>query len=669
MSPPGRPKGESRALSARGGSISPPGRPKGESRAHRARGGSISPTGRPEGEPRTLAWINPFHAVARVLAAFALLALAGCGGGMQAGVGSGGSGAPMEVGLGPVTGFGSIIVNGIRYDETQAEVLLDERPDRPMAASVAAIRLGTVVALQHRSLVVATATIGAELIGPVSSVSASSFVALGQTVRVNAGAASATVYEGFSTLSDLSTGAIVEVHGERSGSGEILATRVELRPAGLPLVRLAGTVSNVNGRSFTIGTLSVDATSASIVPAGATLADGQRVVVWTDVPYTGGTLVPKVVRIGQIAVADNASVTADGVVAAFQSVSMFRVGGLLVDASGAAFTGGTAADLANGRPVRVRGTFANGMLRASNVELLPTTPAETNLTGAITDFVDAASPFRIRGTLVRATPQTTYVNGSVANLGDSVRVKLSGPITNGVVHATTVEFLPVAMDMPQVVTGAIAAPVGAPASDGSRTFRLDGLAPEVKTTSATSYRSGSAADIAAGRRVRIRGALQSGQFVADEVQFLDNPSEPAVVEIEGTAGNVQPNSVVVNGQSVQLTASTTYTLDGVTTDSATLRNGAKVQIVANRVAGVVTALSVEIESDSARATSVRGTVSGRNPPTATEFMVGAQRVSVAGNPQIVPGNRTLADVVNGADVEVDGTVSGGVLRATRIKFR
>jgi hypothetical protein len=42
---------------------------------------------------------------------------------------------------------------------------------------------------------------------------------------------------------------------------------------------------------------------------------------------------------------------------------------------------------------------------------------------------------------------------------------------------------------------------------------------------------------------------------------------------------------------------------------------------------------------------------------------------VAGNPQIVPGSRTLADVVNGADIEVEGTLSNGVLNATRIKFR
>lgn len=608
------------------------------------------------------------NALARLIGALALLVLAGCGGGMQAGVGSGGSGAPMDMGFGPVTGFGSVIVNGVRYDETQAEVRVDERPDAPTPASVAAIRLGVMVELQHRGGLIDTATTGAELIGPVASVSAGGFVALGQTVRVNANPSRPTVFEGFGSLGDLASGAVVEVHGERDGSGEILATRVELRPTGLALARLAGTALAVSGRSFSIGALAVDATAAAVVPAGAMLVAGQRVVIWTNVPYTGGTFVAKVVRVGDSAIAKSASVTIDGVVARFQSVSDFRVGGRRVDASGATFAGGSVADLANGRPVRVRGTFTDNLVMAASVEILSGMPQETQLTGAIADFVDAASPFRIRGALARVTPQTSYINGTAANLGTSVQVKLVGLLVGGVVEATTVEFLPLALDVQHVVTGLIAGPVGALASDGSRSFRLEGLGPEVKTTVGTAYRNGAAGDVAIGRHVRIRGSLQNGPFVADEVQFLDNPSSPATIEIQGTAGNVDASSMVVNGQVVLLTPSTTLTLDGVPTNSASLRNGSKVEVAASRSGSAVTASSVDIESESARQASVRGLVT-RMPADATEFLVGGQRVSVAGQPQVVPGNRTLADVVTGADVEAEGAIVGGVLHATRIKLR
>jgi hypothetical protein len=52
-----------------------------------------------------------------------------------------------------------------------------------------------------------------------------------------------------------------------------------------------------------------------------------------------------------------------------------------------------------------------------------------------------------------------------------------------------------------------------------------------------------------------------------------------------------------------------------------------------------------------------------------EFLVGAQRVSVAGNPQVVPGNKSLKDIRNGTDLEVEGTIASGLLTATKVRFR
>jgi Domain of unknown function (DUF5666) len=613
------------------------------------------------------------NVLARLLTATAVIlaaiALAGCGGGMQAGVGSGGSGAPLAVGLGPVTGFGSIIVNGERYDESAAEVLVDERPDGARAATVAAIRLGMRTELQHRNLAVATATVAAEVVGPVSSLSATGFVALGQTVLVNADPVR-TAFEGFDSLADLAAGAVVEVHGDRAGNGDILATRVELKPAGLALVRVAGTAANVIGRSFSIGALSVDATAATFVPAGATIANGQRVVAWTDVPYTGGALAAKIVRIGASTIAPNAAVTIDGVIGDFQGVGSFRVSGVPVDAGRvSAIVGGAVADLRNGLQVRMRGTFTGTVLNATSLEILQAAQATVPLTGPITDFVTADAAFRIRNTLARVSPQTIYVNGVAANLGNGAVVKTTGLLVDGTVQLTTVEFLPMAADAQGVVSGRISAPVGAIAADGSRSFRLDGLKEDVKATPATAYRNGASADLAPGRQVKVKGSLEGAQFVAGEVQFMDNPASPPSIEIDGIAGNVQPTSVVVNGQNVQLTPATTYTLDGAATASASLRNGVAVQVVATRVGDAVTAVSIEIASAANADTSVRGRVSGRSPPDAITFLVGSQRVSVAGNPSVLPANKTLADVVNGADIDVDGTVSNGVLNATRIQIR
>ena len=53
--------------------------------------------------------------------------LAGCGGGGEGGVGTGGTGT---YALGTITGFGSIIVNGVRFDDSAASVLDDDDATR-----------------------------------------------------------------------------------------------------------------------------------------------------------------------------------------------------------------------------------------------------------------------------------------------------------------------------------------------------------------------------------------------------------------------------------------------------------------------------------------------------------------------------------------------------------
>ena len=79
--------------------------------------------------------------IQRCLATWLVIALAstGCGGGggdMVARIGGGGTGAPVEVGIGDVGGFGSIIINGKHFDETSAQISVDERrTSRPQPAS------------------------------------------------------------------------------------------------------------------------------------------------------------------------------------------------------------------------------------------------------------------------------------------------------------------------------------------------------------------------------------------------------------------------------------------------------------------------------------------------------------------------------------------------------
>jgi hypothetical protein len=598
----------------------------------------------------------------RILAAWLLAAaLAACGGGggeMVARIGSGGSGAPIDIGVGGVDGFGSIILNGQHYDETGAQFTVDERPDQPTPASVDAVRLGMQMQFQHQSNRITQATVAAEVIGPVSSVSANGLVVLGQTVRVNADAAAPTIFDGFAALSELA-GAVVEVHGQRNASAEIQATRIQRRSTAV--LRVAGTVTDLANGVFRIGSLSIRAAQAAVVPGSQSVANGQRVTAWTDLPLVNGELVARVIRVGGAAIPDNAVLTVEGLVTGFQAISSLRIGGIAVDASAAQVVGGTASDLRDGRSVRASGTYSGSVLRASRIEILSALPARVELNGAVTSFVDANGTFRVRDTATRVTPQTTYVRGDASNLGNGVLVKVEGPVVNGVIEAATVEFLPPSAGIARVLFGTVA---GTQAITGGKKFLLLPLPFNVETTPTTVYKKGTVGDLSDGRGVKVDGTYDGLRFAAVEIQFMDNVQDPPIFSIDGIASNVQPGSVVVDGKSVFLTPTTVYT-----PSQGALKNGVSVEIEAVKINGQLYANSVAIKELASGAASARGIVNGRASDTAVEFLVGAQRVSVAGNPQVIPGSKTVQDIKNGNDLEVDGTIANGLLTATRVKFR
>lgn len=119
------------------------------------------------------------------------------------------------------------------------------------------------------------------------------------------------------------------------------------------------------GPTFTLEGLPVDARSAN--GRGAVTAEGQRVAVIGSL--AGGTLNAKSVA---RSIAGRPVVFVLGAaVSGFTSIADFRVRGVTVDATTAVFVGGAAAELADGRRVRVTGSVSGRRLIASKVEFLP----------------------------------------------------------------------------------------------------------------------------------------------------------------------------------------------------------------------------------------------------------------------------------------------------------
>jgi len=185
----------------------------------------------------------------------------------------------------------------------------------------------------------------------------------------------------------------------------------------------------------------------------------------------------------------------------------------------------------------------------------------------------------------------------------------------------------------------------------------------------TRFKKGTVDEVVPGADVKVDGAYDGAFFIAEEIQFTNNPNDPPTFSVDGIASNIQPGSIVVDGKTVVLTMTTIYLRNGVAAKFDDLKNGTKVEIEAVKLNGTLYAVSVEIKELASGSASVRGIVSGRANDTVTEFMVGSQRVSVTGSPQVVPASKSLKDIKNGTDLEVDGTIANGLLTATRVKFR
>lgn len=339
---------------------------------------------------------------------------------------------------GPISGFGSIVVGGVRYDDSTATVSDEDG----VSANRSALKLGMtvqvdagVVTRSPASSSAADATakasrirFGSELVGPVAGVNsaAGTLVVLGQTITVT----SATVFDDtlVGGLAAVTTGSVIEVHGIRDTvTGTTVATRIEPK-ASATSYRLRGTVSALDStaKTFKIGSQTINYASAASVPT--TLANDQivRVVLntaqlsgaWVATALNNGTRLPTgIVREAHL----------EGLITAFTSSTAFTVNGLLVDASSATFPDGTTGIVLGAR-VEVTGSVANGKLVATQVEIEERRDAGKRvmeLHGDITSIDTTAKTFVLRGVTVWYGGNVTYKNGSEGALavGKSVDVR------------------------------------------------------------------------------------------------------------------------------------------------------------------------------------------------------------------------------------------------------
>ncbi len=353
--------------------------------------------------------------------------LISCGGAEDpqiAGVGNGGTGIGSGIASGTVTGFGSVIVDGDRWDDRQASVEVEISP--AAGTMLSEVMLGQRVEIGYTEQgLAATIRISAELIGIVTEVRPDRMspyfkLLAGQTVRVitDPGFGPVTVWAGYESMGDLRANHIVEVHGMRwfdptIGHNVILASRVQKRevlPGGL--TRVAGMIEQLNpaGNAFRLGDLLVRAGTASIYPSGGRLANGSSVIVWSSQPLAGTPSAPILnadfVRLRDPAASSNSGqrIELSGLISNLNlGNSSFSVSGYAVNASDASVEPANQT-LLNGQYVKVRGTLtSSGSVDATRVKIRRSSnPSRIELSGTIRDYVSDAD-FRVRKVFVDAT--------------------------------------------------------------------------------------------------------------------------------------------------------------------------------------------------------------------------------------------------------------------------
>ena len=593
-----------------------------------------------------------------LLVACAALAAA-CGFDPQA-VRTGGTGSPKStVAAGPITGLGSIVVNGIRFDETGAQVTIDGTADRP----VSELQLGMMV--QVRGEVDEAARIGKAvtvvatplLAGPAGTVDVTrgEVVVLGQRVEVKAG----TALQGVSGLASLQPGDSVVVYGFWDFlAGHVDATRLELRPAAAPAApSLIGRVGTVTGSRFAIGSLIVESAGAAL----ANLPDG--IVAGRYVDVRGALDAGGILRASAIAgrseldPVEGALTEIEGYVTDFTGVANFRVLGLPVNGDSARVTG-LAAALANGALVEVEGQVVQGVLVATLIDVKsgtqqPAAPAPTTLAGAISDFVSVES-FRVRDQTVSAA-SAAFSGGTAANLADGRNVEVVGFINGNVLVASAVAFIdpPAPEGSRLAVSGAIESFVSA------MSFRVNGQA--VAATASTVYTGGTVADLENGRRVDIDGLLAAGVLAASSIAIRPVETVSTVTLTGEITDFVSATSFKVNNQAITATASTQYE-DGSATD---LASGRRVRIEGTLQNGVVRAIRVQFaeRSDTGEDAEVEGSIT--DFVSVSNFKVKAQLVDATAATYSHGGP---ADLANGLKVHVKGPMAQGVLKAKTVEI-
>jgi Domain of unknown function (DUF5666) len=371
-------------------------------------------------------------------------AIAACGGGSNtAGVGSGGTGAFSVTAYseGTITGFGSVIVNGSRYDDTTATVRDEDGP-----RSRSDLKLGMVVAVDgsvdSNNLASASSIrFDSALLGPVSAVSLSSkiFTIIGQTVQVD----DSTVFgpslaQGFASIA---ANDVLEVHGFLNAAANTLQATLIERKSGPTKYKISGVIKDlqISTRTLMIGNESFSFANMDMGPLSNGNVVKLRLLPRTPPGTASWAITAYSLEIRSSMSQERAEV--EGLVTQINSPTQFSVSNILVDTSNASFPDGNTT-VAIGNRIEAKGKLVNGVLVAQEVKSESKGNKEIELRGTLSGLNTVAKTFVLRGVTVSFNPPVEYDKGTEASLVDGANIEVKGKLIAGTatVKAERIKF-------------------------------------------------------------------------------------------------------------------------------------------------------------------------------------------------------------------------------------
>jgi hypothetical protein len=403
-----------------------------------------------------------------ICAALGAMSLAGCG---DSGSDASPAPPPPETAnintVGPITGFGSIHLNGHEFGTASATVTMDDE-----SATLADLRVGMMVSVRG-TLTVANQAMEANQIrfvddaeGPVSALNreTNSFIVLGRTILFD----ELTVFDDV-TPETLANGNVVQVSGQWRSENRIQATHIERKAhayqAGMRM-EVKGEITSLNlaARQFNLGSQVCDYSNAVMELGGEQLANGMYVEVG--------------------------------------STQMMQGGDMLLD--------------------RVQARD-----RDQDRDHLCDSDCDFEVEGYITEFASAVD-FEVDGQPVMTTDSTVYVNGTVDTLALDVKVAINGTLdTDDVLIADRIVFrLPSVVEIEADIesietTNTAVTLLGIPVATNEFTmFRDDSAAatPEFGFD-----------DLAVGDRIESRAYIDDDNLIASRIE-RDDPDEDVTLK-------------------------------------------------------------------------------------------------------------------------------------------